>query len=168
MRIKVGVVTVSDRASQGVYEDLSGPEAVAFVRERWPEAVVVQRLVPDEVETIRKAVLELLTEGCRLVLTTGGTGPAPRDVTPEAILPLLDKPLPGFGEAMRSASLQETPTAILSRQEAGVKGHSLIVLLPGAPKAIRTCLQAIWAAIPVALKLIASRETISTREEEQA
>ncbi|WP_243027248.1 MULTISPECIES: molybdopterin adenylyltransferase [Thermus] len=154
MRVRVGVLTVSDRASQGVYEDRSGPAVAAFVRERWPEAEVVPRLVPDEVEAIREAVLELLGMGCRLVLTTGGTGPAPRDVTPEALLPLLEKPLPGFGEAMRLASLRETPLAILSRQVAGVRGEALIVSLPGSPKAIRTCLEAVSEAIPVALRLL--------------
>ncbi|MFN4071480.1 MAG: molybdopterin adenylyltransferase [Thermus caldifontis] len=154
MRVKVGVVTVSDRASRGVYQDLSGPEVGAFVRERWPEAQVAQRLVPDDLEAIQKAVLDLLGEGCRLVLTTGGTGPAPRDVTPEALLPLMEKPLPGFGEAMRMASLRDTPTAILSRQVAGVRGEALMVSLPGNPKAIRTCLEAVWEAIPVALRLL--------------
>lgn len=154
MKARVGVVTVSDRASLGVYQDRSGPEVVAFLRERWPEAEVLQRLVPDEVEAIQGAVLALLEEGCRLVLTTGGTGPAPRDVTPEALLPLLEKTLPGFGEAMRLASLRETPTAILSRQVAGTRGRSLVLSLPGSPRAIRTCLEAVWEAIPVALRLL--------------
>ncbi|MDM7324763.1 MAG: molybdopterin adenylyltransferase [Thermus sp.] len=152
--MRVGVITVSDRARQGVYQDLSGPEVAAFVRERWPQAEVVHRLVPDDIEAIQKAVLALLQDGCRLVLTTGGTGPAPRDVTPEALLPLLEKPLPGFGEAMRLASLRGTPTAILSRQVAGVRGEALILSLPGSPKAIRTCLEAVFEAVPVVLRLL--------------
>lgn len=155
----MGVLTVSDRASRGEYEDLSGPEAAAFVRGRWPQAELAYRLVPDEVEAIREAVLDLLQGGCRLVLTTGGTGPAQRDVTPEALLPLFEKTLPGFGEAMRMASLRETPTAILSRQVAGVRDGALILSLPGNPKAIATCLEAVWYAIPVALRLIGPEAT---------
>ncbi|TBH14857.1 molybdopterin adenylyltransferase [Thermus thermamylovorans] len=154
MRTKVGVVTVSDRASQGVYPDRSGPEAMAFVGERWPEAEILYRLVPDEKEAIQEAVLALLGEGCRLLLLTGGTGPAPRDRTPEAVLPLLDKVFPGFGEAMRLASLRETPTAILSRSLAGSRGEALVLLLPGNPRAVRTCLEAVWEAVPTALRLL--------------
>lgn len=154
MGTRVGVVTVSDRASQGLYPDHSGPETMAFVEERWPEAERRYRLVPDEEEAIREAVLALLEEGCRLVILTGGTGPAPRDRTPEAVLPLLDKVFPGFGEAMRQASLRETPTAILSRALAGSRGKALILLLPGNPRAVRTCLEAVWEAVPVALGLL--------------
>lgn len=154
MRVRVGVVTVSDRASRGVYPDRSGPAALAFVGERWPEAELHHRLVPDEEEAIREALLALLAEGCHLILLTGGTGPTPRDRTPEAVLPLLDKVFPGFGEAMRLASLRETPTAILSRALAGSRGNALILLLPGNPRAVRTCLEAVWDAVPVALRLL--------------
>lgn len=152
--MKVWVVTVSDRASRGVYEDRSGPEAEAFLRERWPEASLHRRLVPDEVEAIRRALREALEAGARLALFTGGTGPAPRDVTPEALAPLWDKELPGLGEAMRLASLRETPTAVLSRATGGVVERALVLLLPRSPRAIRVCLEAVWPAVPVALRLL--------------
>ncbi|MCS6869329.1 molybdenum cofactor synthesis domain-containing protein, partial [Thermus sp.] len=130
MRTRVGLVTVSHRASQGVYQDLSGPEAVAYVRRRWPEAEILTRLVPDEVAWIQGALLDLLVQDCRLILTTGGTGSAPRDVTPEATLRVVERVYPGFGEAMRLAFLKETPTAILSRQLAGSVGKALVVNPP--------------------------------------
>lgn len=154
MRTRVGVVTVSDRASQGVYQDLSGPEAAAYVRRRWPEAEILTRLVPDEVAWIQGALLDLLVQDCRLILTTGGTGSAPRDVTPEATLQVVERVYPGFGEAMRLALLKETPTAILSRQLAGSVGKALVVNPPGNPKSVATCLDAVWEAIPVALRLL--------------
>lgn len=153
---KIGIITVSDRASQGVYEDLSGPavkEALnAYLTSEWS---AVERLVPDEQDEIERALIELADkEGCCLIVTTGGTGPAARDVTPEAARAVCEKELPGFGELMRSVSLRYVPTAILSRQTAGIRGHSLIVNLPGKPKSIRECLDAVFPAIPYCIDLI--------------
>ena len=154
--IPIGVVTVSDRASQGVYEDKGGPgiEAAltAILSTPWRP---VRRLVPDERPAIEAALRELAdAEKCSLILTTGGTGPAPRDVTPEATEAVCERLLPGFGELMRTKSLLEVPTAILSRQLAGTRGVSLIVNLPGKPSAIRTCLDAVFPAIPYCVDLI--------------
>jgi molybdopterin adenylyltransferase len=154
--IPIGVVTVSDRASQGVYEDKGGPgiEAAltAILAISWRPA---RRLVPDERPAIEAALRDLAdVERCSLILTTGGTGPAPRDVTPEATEAVCERLLPGFGELMRTKSLLEVPTAILSRQLAGTRGSSLIVNLPGKPSAIRTCLDAVFPAIPYCLDLI--------------
>lgn len=152
----IGIVTVSDRASRGEYEDRGGPAIRAYLDEvltsPWrPEA----RVVPDERPRIEAALVELCDRvGCPLVVTTGGTGPAARDVTPEATEAVATKPMPGFGEAMRAASLQVVPTAILSRQTAVIRGGSLIVNLPGQPKAIRECLDAVFAAIPYCVDLI--------------
>jgi len=154
--IPIGVVTVSDRASQGLYEDKGGPgiEAAlaAILATSWrPE----RRLVPDERPAIEAALRDLAdVAGCSLILTTGGTGPAPRDVTPEATEAVCKRVLPGFGELMRTRSLLEVPTAILSRQLAGTRGSSLIINLPGKPSAIRTCLDAVFPAIPYCLDLI--------------
>jgi molybdopterin adenylyltransferase len=152
----IGVVTVSDRASRGQYEDKGGPgiEAAlgAILSSPWR---AVRRLTPDERPRIEAALKELCDdERCSLVLTTGGTGPAPRDVTPEATAAVCERLLPGFGELMRAKSLFEVPTAILSRQLAGTRGRSLIVNLPGKPSAIRTCLDAVFPAIPYCLDLI--------------
>jgi molybdopterin adenylyltransferase len=154
--IAIGVLTVSDRASRGQYEDKGGPGIVAALSDimsgRWRP---VMRVVPDEIPLIERALRDLCDdEGCSLVLTTGGTGPAPRDVTPEATQAVCDRMLPGFGELMRMASLREVPTAILSRQTAGTRGASLIVNLPGKPSAIRTCLDAVFPAIPYCIDLI--------------
>jgi molybdopterin adenylyltransferase len=154
--IPIGVVTVSDRASQGVYEDKGGPgiEAAltAILATPWRPA---RRLVPDERPAIEAALRELAdVEKCSLILTTGGTGPARRDVTPEATEAICERLLPGFGELMRTKSLSEVPTAILSRQLAGTRGASLIINLPGKPSAIRTCLDAVFPAIPYCLDLI--------------
>ena len=154
--IPIGVVTISDRASQGVYEDKGGPGVEAALAEllasRWRP---VRRLVPDERTKIEGALIELAdVERCPLILTTGGTGPCPRDVTPEATEAICDRVLPGFGELMRSKSLLEVPTAILSRQVAGTRGSSLIINLPGKPAAIRTCLDAVFAAVPYCIDLI--------------
>jgi len=154
--IPIGVVTVSDRASQGLYEDKGGPgiEAAlaAILSTPWRPA---RRLVPDERPAIEAALCELAdSEKCSLILTTGGTGPAPRDVTPEATQAVCERLLPGFGELMRTKSLLDVPTAILSRQLAGTRGSSLIVNLPGKPSAIRTCLDAVFPAIPYCLDLI--------------
>jgi len=152
----IGVVTVSDRASAGLYEDKGGPgiEAAlaAILATPWRPA---RRLVADEQPLIEAALRELAdVAGCSLILTTGGTGPAPRDVTPEATRAVCERELPGFGELMRAASLREVPTAILSRQLAGTRGRALIVNLPGKPSAIRTCLDAVFPAIPYCLDLI--------------
>ena len=152
----IGVVTVSDRASAGVYEDKGGPgiEAAlaAILSSPWRP---VRRVIPDERARIEAALIELAdVERCSLILTTGGTGPAARDVTPEATDAVCERMMPGFGELMRAKSLLEVPTAILSRQTAGLRGRSLIVNLPGKPTAIRTCLDAVFPAIPYCLDLI--------------
>jgi molybdopterin adenylyltransferase len=154
--IPIGVVTVSDRASAGVYEDKGGPgiEAAlqAILSTPWRP---VRRVIPDERAKIEAALIELAdVELCSLILTTGGTGPALRDVTPEATEAVCARMMPGFGELMRTRSLLEVPTAILSRQTAGLRGRSLIVNLPGKPSAIRTCLDAVFPAIPYCLDLI--------------
>jgi len=154
--IPIGVVTVSDRASRGVYEDKGGPGVEAALEQLlaspWRP---VRRLAPDERPAIEAALIALADdERCPLILTTGGTGPAPRDVTPEATEAVCHRILPGFGELMRSASLREVPTAILSRQLAGTRGASLIINLPGKPAAIRTCLDAVFAAVPYCIDLI--------------
>ncbi len=153
---KIGIVTISDRASRGIYEDKSGPAIEQFFREAlscpWQPVV---RLIPDEQELIAQTLIQLCdVEGCCLVVTTGGTGPAPRDVTPEATARVCDKMLPGFGELMRQVSLRSVPTAILSRQTAGIRGRSLIINLPGKPAAIRECLLAVMPAVPYCLDLI--------------
>ncbi len=153
---RVGVVTVSDRASRGEYEDRGGPAIERFLEahltSQWS---VVKRLVPDEQPAIEACLRELCDEaGCCLVVTTGGTGPALRDVTPEATEAVADKVLPGFGELMRQVSLAVVPTAILSRQTAVIRGNSLIVNLPGKPSAIDDCLRAVLPAIPYCVDLI--------------
>ena len=154
--IRIGVVTVSDRASRGDYQDLGGPAIHACLAEilscPWEP---VARLIPDERPLIESTLKELCDrENCCLVVTTGGTGPARRDVTPEATEAVCDKLLDGFGEQMRAVSLKVVPTAILSRQIAGVRGRSLIVNLPGKPGAIRDCLLAVFPAIPYCIDLI--------------
>ena len=153
---RIGILTVSDRASKGIYEDRSGVAIEEtlhdYLSSPWEK---VYRLVPDEQDQIETALIELSDqEGCCLVVTTGGTGPAPRDVTPEATEAVCEKMMPGFGELMRATSLQYVPTAILSRQTAGIRGRSLIVNLPGKPKAIRECLDAVFPAIPYCIDLI--------------
>jgi molybdopterin adenylyltransferase len=156
MEIRIGIVTISDRASQGVYQDLGGPA----IRDCLSEILscpwtAVPRLIADERPVIEATLTELCdTEGCCLVVTTGGTGPARRDVTPEATEAVCDKILDGFGELMRAVSLKVVPTAILSRQIAGVRGKALIVNLPGKPSAIRDCLLAVFPAIPYCVDLI--------------
>lgn len=154
--IRIGIVTISDRASQGVYQDLGGPAIRECLTEilscQW-EAVT--RLIPDERPIIEATLKELCDhEKCCLVVTTGGTGPARRDVTPEATEAVCDKILDGFGELMRSVSLKVVPTAILSRQIGGIRGQSLLVNLPGKPSAIRDCLLAVFPAIPYCIDLI--------------
>lgn len=152
----IGLVTISDRATQGVYEDQGIPALQA-----WLDSALatpwraVTRMIPDEQAQIEATLRELADEqGCCLVLTTGGTGPAPRDVTPEATLAVADKVLPGFGEQMRAVSLKYVPTAILSRQVGVVRGKCLIVNLPGQPKAIKETLDGIFAAVPYCIDLI--------------
>nr|WP_314889442.1 molybdopterin adenylyltransferase [uncultured Campylobacter sp.] len=156
MKAKIGILTLSDRASEGKYDDLSGA-AIKDVLDGWitSEREYFYEVIPDELELIKER-LKYMTDvlGCDLVLTTGGTGPAPRDVTPEATEAVCEKMMPGFGELMRSASLKYVPTAILSRQTAGIRGHALIVNLPGQPKAIRECLEPIFPAIPYCIDLI--------------
>lgn len=156
MSIPIGVVTVSDRASAGVYEDRSG-RAIQDTLGRWLASPwhAEYRLVPDEQPLIEAALRELADEQrCPLIVTTGGTGPAPRDVTPEATMAVCERLLPGFGEQMRAVSLRTVPTAILSRQIAGTRGSSFIINLPGKPAAIEECLGAVFAAIPYCIELI--------------
>ena len=152
---KIGVLTVSDRASSGEYEDLSGPAVEAALRDYLAtECEYVRRVIPDDQGGIERALVDLAEAGCSLICTTGGTGPSPRDVTPEAILAVCTKLLPGFGEAMRAASLaQGVPTAILSRQTAAILGTSLVVTLPGKPGSIRVCLDAVFPAVPYCIEL---------------
>lgn len=164
--VRIGVVTVSDRASTGVYEDLGGPALREYLTEvlETPFEPVV-RVIPDVVETIAETLRVLVDdEGCCLVVTTGGTGPALRDVTPEATEMVCEKMMPGFGELMRKVSLEKVPTAILSRQTAGIRGKALLVNLPGQPKAIRECLSAVMPAIPYCIDLIGGPYLV-TREE---
>ncbi len=153
---KIGILTVSDRVSRGEYDDRGGPAIRDYLESvlisSW-EAVVY--VVADERQEIERALVKLCDdEGCSLVITTGGTGPAPRDVTPDATEAVCDRLLPGFGERMRAVSAAEVPTSILSRQTAGVRGKSLLVNLPGQPKAIAECLDAVFPAIPHAIDLI--------------
>ena len=153
---RIGIVTVSDRASSGAYEDRGGPAVEAELQRLiitpWEP---LRRLVPDEWGAIESALVELADDaGCSLVVTTGGTGPAPRDITPDVTASVCGKLLPGFGELMREVSLREVPTAILSRQTAGVRGATLILNLPGKPASIATCLYAVMPAIPYCLDLI--------------
>jgi len=154
--IRIGVINVSDRASAGVYADTPGQAAVALLREWLVTPFEVDyRVLPDEQPLIEAELRRMADEaGCCLVLTTGGTGPAPRDVTPEATAAVCAKLLPGFGERMRAVSLAYVPTAVLSRQTAGIRGKTLIVNLPGRPKAIRENLEAVFPAIPYCLDLI--------------
>lgn len=153
--MKIGILTVSDRASQGVYEDKGGPAIVDCLREMLSCAwEPVARIIPDEQHLIELNLKELCAEGCCLVVTTGGTGPAKRDVTPEATAAVCEKMMPGFGELMRLESLKVVPTAILSRQTAGIRGQTLIINLPGKPSAIRDCLLAVMPAVPYCVDLI--------------
>lgn len=153
---RIGIVTVSDRASAGVYEDKGGPAIREFLAAHLTsEWQAVARVISDDVDTIVRTLSELAdVEHCCLIVTTGGTGPAPRDVTPEATEQVCTKMMPGFGELMRAVSLQVVPTAILSRQTAGIRGASLIVNLPGKPSAIAECLSAVLPAIPYCVDLI--------------
>jgi molybdopterin adenylyltransferase len=157
--VPIGVVTVSDRASRGEYEDKGGPGIeAALARILATPWRPVRRLVADEQPLIEAALRDLAdTEDCPLIVTTGGTGPALRDVTPEATEAVCARMMPGFGELMRAISLRVVPTAILSRQTAGIRGRSLIVNLPGKPSAIAECLDAVFPAIPYCIDLIGGR-----------
>ncbi|MBP8299035.1 MAG: molybdopterin adenylyltransferase [Planctomycetes bacterium] len=156
MRPKIGIVTISDRASLGVYADESGPAIEAVLREYLAtECTFETRVIADERALIGATLQELAAAGCCLLCTTGGTGPAVRDVTPEAIRDVCHKELPGFGEQMRAASLRAgVPTAILSRQTAAILGAALVVTLPGKPGSIRVCLDAVFPAIPYCIDLL--------------
>jgi molybdopterin adenylyltransferase len=154
--MKIGILTVSDRASRGEYEDRGGPAIRDCLAEMLSCAwEPVTRVIPDERPVIEAALRELCDAAeCCLVVTTGGTGPAPRDVTPEATEAVCEKVMPGFGELMRQVSLRSVPTAILSRQTAGIRGKSLVINLPGKPAAIRECLMAVMPAVPYCVDLI--------------
>ena len=153
---RIGIITVSDRVNEGIYEDLSGKAIINtlndYLTSEWKE---FYKIVPDEQELIEKAIIDLVdNENCCLVITTGGTGPAKRDVTPEATEAVCDRMMPGFGELMRLESLKFVPTAILSRQTAGLRGNCLIINLPGKPKSIRECLDAVFPAVPYCIDLM--------------
>ncbi len=154
--VKIGVLNISDRASAGIYEDTPGKACVALLREWLITPFDIEyRIIPDEQPQIESTLRDLAdTAACALIVTTGGTGPALRDVTPEATAAVCEKMLPGFGELMRATSLRYVPTAILSRQTAGIRGKTLIVNLPGRPKAIRENLEAVFPAIPYCIDLI--------------
>jgi len=164
--VKIGIITVSDRASEGEYEDVSGPAIINtlndYLSTNWEP---VHQVIPDEQYLIESTLKQMADkEKCCLIVTTGGTGPAPRDVTPEATESVCQKMMPGFGELMRQVSLQYVPTAILSRQTAGIRGNSLIVNLPGKPKSIRECLDVVFPAIPYCIDLI-DGSYLETKEE---
>ena len=152
----IAIVTVSDRASRGEYEDKGGPGAEAWLRATITTPMTITRtIIPDGRESVAGTLRDLAdNRGADLILITGGTGPAPRDLTPEAMADVMEKELPGFGEEMRRASLREVPTAILSRQTAGIRGRTLMITIPGKPAAIATCLDAVFAAVPYCLDLI--------------
>ena len=155
-KAKIGIITVSDRASAGIYEDLSGKAIIdtlnAYLTSEWEP---VYQVIPDEQDQIEATLIRLADEEqCCLIVTTGGTGPAKRDVTPEATEAVCDRMMPGFGELMRAESLKFVPTAILSRQTAGLRDDTLIVNLPGKPKSIRECLDAVFPAIPYCIDLM--------------
>ena len=163
---KIGILNISDRASAGIYADDPGQACVALLR-TWltTEFELDYKIIPDERPVIEAELRRMADEvNCALIVTTGGTGPAPRDVTPEATRAVLEKELPGFGELMRTTSLQYVPTAILSRQTAGIRGRTLIVNLPGRPKAIGENLAAVFPAIPYCLDLIGAAR-LETRAE---
>ena len=153
---RFGVLTASDRASSGEYEDLSGPAIEGFLEEALTSPWEVERvIVPDEMHEIASSLIDMVdNKGCSVVVTTGGTGPSLRDVTPEATTSVCDKMLPGFAEMMRSVSLNYVPTAILSRQVAGIRGESLIINLPGSPKSIREILDSVFSAVPYCVDLV--------------
>lgn len=156
MKAKIGVINVSDRASKGIYEDIPGKAVLAtmtdYLVSEWEHEYAV---VPDEQDLISQTLIDMAdNKGCCLIVTTGGTGPDIRDVTPEATEAVCQKMMPGFGELMRQESLKYVPTAILSRQTAGIRNNTLIINLPGKPKAIRECLDAVFPAVPYCIDLI--------------
>ncbi len=153
---RIGVLTISDRASRGEYPDRSGPAISYYLEDVVKTPFETDyRVIPDEQIGIEEAMIDMAdNSACSLVLCTGGTGPALRDVTPEALEAVCAKMMPGFGELMRTVSLDQVPTAILSRQTAGIRGHTLFILLPGKPSAIQVCLDAVFAAVPYCLDLI--------------
>ena len=153
---RIGIVTVSDRASRGEYEDRGGPAIRDYLSEVLTSAwQAVTRVIADERGLVESTLIELCDrERCCLIITTGGTGPAPRDITPEATEAVAEKMMPGFGELMRQVSLRAVPTAILSRQTAGIRGNCLILNLPGQPKAIGECLDAVFPAVPYCIDLM--------------
>ncbi|MEM7552263.1 MAG: molybdopterin adenylyltransferase [Bacteroidota bacterium] len=155
-KVKIGIINVSDRASRGEYEDLPGQE-VRRLMDLWLSSnwEAEYAIIPDEQTLLEKEMIRMAdNQACCLIVTTGGTGPAKRDVTPEATVAVCEKLLLGFGEQMRKVSLQYVPTAILSRQTAGIRGNTLIVNLPGKPKSIKECLEAVFPAIPYCIDLI--------------
>lgn len=154
--IKIGILTASDRASAGIYEDISGPAIIATLNDylvsKWEP---VYRVITDDQAVVEQHLKEMADQqNCCLIVTTGGTGPAPRDLVPEATENVCQKMMPGFGELMRQVSLQYVPTAILSRQTAGIRHQTLIINLPGKPKSIRECLDAVFPAVPYCIDLI--------------
>lgn len=155
-KAKIGIVTVSDRASAGVYEDISGKAIIETLNDYLvSEWEPIYEVIPDEQDVIEATLIKMADEqDCSLIVTTGGTGPAKRDVTPEATEAVCDRMMPGFGELMRMESLKFVPTAILSRQTAGLRNDTLIVNLPGKPKSIRECLDAVFPAIPYCIDLM--------------
>ncbi len=164
--IKIGVINISDRASAGIYEDIPGKAVVETLKEYLISTFeTVYRVIPDEQELISETLINMAdTEGCCLIVTTGGTGPSKRDVTPEATEAVCEKMMPGFGELMRMESLKYVPTAILSRQTAGIRGTSLIINLPGKPKAIRQCLDAVFPAVPYCIDLLEGPYLVCNQE----
>ena len=154
--VRLGIVTVSDRASRGEYVDKGGPAILAFFQDAIKSPLTaIYRCVPDERDAVEAALIELADEEqCSVVVTTGGTGPAPRDITPEATEAVCDRMMPGFGEQMRAISLRYVPTAILSRQVGGLRGQSLIFNLPGRPKSIRETIDELWKAVPYCIDLM--------------
>jgi molybdopterin adenylyltransferase len=156
---RIGILVISDRASRGEYQDQSGEAIISFlnkaIRSNW---IAIVKIIPDGIDSVANALIEMSDqEICDLILTTGGTGPSPRDLTPEGTKSVIARELQGFGELMRRASLDQVPTAILSRQTAGTRGRCLIVNLPGRPSSIDVCLNAVFPAIPYCLDLIGAR-----------
>ena len=166
MDAKIGVVTISDRAFAGIYEDESGPAVIDTLKQiissKWTP---ITKLIPDEKNVIENTLIELVdSENCCLVITTGGTGPSSRDLTPEATQNVCERMMPGYGELMRSISLEYVPTAVISRQTAGLRGNSLILNLPGSPKAIHQTLIPLFESIPACIDLM-DGPFIDTNEE---
>ena len=156
MQIRIGIINISDRASKGIYEDIPGKSIIEtlteYIKSPWEK---VYSVIPDEQHLIEETLVKMAdSEKCCLIITSGGTGPAKRDVTPEATEAVCNKMMPGFGELMRAKSLTYVPTAILSRQTAGIRNSTLIVNLPGKPRAIRQCLEAVFPAIPYCIDLL--------------